>query len=77
MKKKVLFIDRDGTIVIEPPVRLSTRRFREVGVYPKAIRNLYFIRQKLDFEFAMVTNQDGWALRLSPKIRSGPCIIWC
>lgn len=59
MKKKVLFIDRDGTIVIEPPVDYQLDVFEKLEFYPKAIRNLYFIRQKLDFEFAMVTNQDG------------------
>lgn len=59
MKKKVLFIDRDGTIVIEPPVDYQLDAFEKLESYPKAIRNLYFIRQKLDFEFAMVTNQDG------------------
>ena len=59
MKKKVLFIDRDGTIVIEPPVDYQLEAFETLEFYPKAIRNLYFIRQKLDFEFAMVTNQDG------------------
>lgn len=59
MKKKVLFIDRDGTIVIEPPVDYQLDAFEKLEFYPKAIRNLYFIRQKLDFEFAMVTNQDG------------------
>ena len=59
MKKKVLFIDRDGTIVIEPPVDYQLDAFEKLEFYPKAIRNLYFIRQKLDFEFAMETNQDG------------------
>ncbi len=59
MMKKVLFIDRDGTIVIEPPVDYQLDAFEKLEFYPKAIRNLYFIRQKLDFEFAMVTNQDG------------------
>ena len=59
MKKKVLFIDRDGTIVIEPPVDYQLDTFEKLEFYPKAIRNLNFIRQKLDFEFAMVTNQDG------------------
>lgn len=59
MKKKVLFIDRDGTIVIEPPADYQLDAFEKLEFYPKAIRNLYFIRQKLDFEFAMVTNQDG------------------
>ena len=57
--KKVLFIDRDGTLVIEPPVDYQLDAFEKLEFYPKVFRNLYFIRQKLDFEFVMVTNQDG------------------
>ena len=67
MKKKVLFIDRDGTIVIEPPVDYQLDAFEKLEFYPKAIRNLYFIRQKLDFEFAMVTNQDGLGTTSFPE----------
>ena len=67
MKKKVLFIDRDGTIVIEPPVDYQLDAFEKLEFYPKAIRNLYFIRQKLDFEFAMVTNQDGLGTPAFPE----------
>lgn len=59
MKKKALFIDRDGTIVIEPPIDYQLDSLEKLEFYPKAIRNLYFIRKNLDFEFVMVTNQDG------------------
>jgi imidazoleglycerol-phosphate dehydratase/histidinol-phosphatase len=59
MKKRALFIDRDGTIVIEPPVDYQLDSLEKLEFYPKAIRNLYFIRKNLDFEFVMVTNQDG------------------
>ena len=59
MKKKVLFIDRDGTLVIEPPVDYQLDAFEKLEFYPKVFRNLHFIRQKLNFEFVMVTNQDG------------------
>lgn len=59
MKRKVLFIDRDGTIVIEPPVDYQLDSFEKLEFYPGVIRNLAFIRSRLDFEFAMVTNQDG------------------
>ena len=54
-----MFIDRDGTLVIEPPVDYQLDAFEKLEFYPKVFRNLYFIRQKLDFEFVMVTNQDG------------------
>ncbi|WP_300729652.1 bifunctional histidinol-phosphatase/imidazoleglycerol-phosphate dehydratase HisB [uncultured Bacteroides sp.] len=59
MKKKVLFIDRDGTLVIEPPIDYQLDAFEKLEFYPKVFRNLYFIRKKLDFDFVMVTNQDG------------------
>jgi imidazoleglycerol-phosphate dehydratase/histidinol-phosphatase len=59
MKKKVLFIDRDGTLVIEPPVDYQLDSFGKLEFYPGMFRNLGFIAEKLDFELAMVTNQDG------------------
>jgi imidazoleglycerol-phosphate dehydratase/histidinol-phosphatase len=59
MKKKLLFIDRDGTLVIEPPIDYQLDAFEKLEFYPKVFRNLSFIRSKLDFDFVMVTNQDG------------------
>lgn len=65
--KKVLFIDRDGTIIKEPPINLQVDRFEKLQFIPNVIRNLYFIRKKLDFEFVMVTNQDGLGTPLFPE----------
>jgi len=59
IKKKVLFIDRDGTIILEPPVTYQVDTLEQMEFLPGVLRNLYFIRQKLDFEWALVTNQDG------------------
>ena len=67
MKKKVLFIDRDGTLVIEPPVDYQLDSFEKLEFYPKIFRNLYFIRKNLDFDFVMVTNQDGLGTASFPE----------
>jgi imidazoleglycerol-phosphate dehydratase / histidinol-phosphatase len=66
-KKRVLFIDRDGTIVLEPPVDYQLDSLEKLEFYPQVFRNLHFIREKLDFEFAMVTNQDGLGTASFPE----------
>lgn len=66
-KKKVLFIDRDGTIVVEPPVDYQLDSLEKLEFYPKVIRSLYFIKKHLDFEFVMVTNQDGLGTSSFPE----------
>lgn len=57
--KRALFIDRDGTLVIEPPVDYQLDSLEKLEFYPGVFRNLYFIRKQLPFELVMVTNQDG------------------
>lgn len=57
--KKVLFIDRDGTIIIEPPVTFQVDSIDLLEFYPKAISNLRKIAEETDYELVMVTNQDG------------------
>lgn len=58
-KKRTLFIDRDGTLVVEPPDDYQLDSLEKLQFVPKVFRNLSFIREKLDFEWVMVTNQDG------------------
>ncbi|PZX53856.1 imidazoleglycerol-phosphate dehydratase [Algoriphagus ratkowskyi] len=59
MQKKVLFIDRDGTIIKEPPTDFQVDSLEKLEFLPKAISNLRKIAEELDFELVMVTNQDG------------------
>lgn len=56
--KKVLFIDRDGTLIREPADE-QIDSFEKLVFVEGVFRNLGFIRKNLDFEFAMVSNQDG------------------
>ncbi|WP_281632577.1 bifunctional histidinol-phosphatase/imidazoleglycerol-phosphate dehydratase HisB [Flavobacterium luteolum] len=56
--KKVLFIDRDGTIVLEPE-NYQLDSLNKLEFYPKAFQYLAKIASELDYELAMVTNQDG------------------
>ena len=57
--KKVLFIDRDGTLILEPPVDFQVDSFEKLQFYPKVFSGLGKIARELDFELVMVTNQDG------------------
>jgi len=57
--KRALFIDRDGTLIVEPPDNYQVDTLDELTFLPAVLRNLYFIRQNTDFEFVMVSNQDG------------------
>jgi imidazoleglycerol-phosphate dehydratase/histidinol-phosphatase len=58
MKKRVLFIDRDGTIIKET-VDEQIDAFDKMIFYPKAFTYLGKIAKELDFELVMITNQDG------------------
>jgi imidazoleglycerol-phosphate dehydratase/histidinol-phosphatase len=64
--KKVLFIDRDGTIIIEPEDE-QVDSFIKLEFYPGAITTLHRIATELDFELVMVTNQDGLGTMSFPE----------
>ena len=57
--KKVLFIDRDGTLAIEPPIDYQLDSFEKLEFYPNVFQYLGKIAKELDYELVMVTNQDG------------------
>ncbi|ROI05759.1 bifunctional histidinol-phosphatase/imidazoleglycerol-phosphate dehydratase HisB [Chryseobacterium sp. G0240] len=57
--KKILFIDRDGTLIIEPPTDFQVDSLEKLEFYPGVFQNLSKIANELDYELVMVTNQDG------------------
>lgn len=67
--KKLLFIDRDGTLIVEPPITEQVDRFDQIEFLPRVIQNLSFIRHKLDFDFIIVSNQDGLGTPANPLDR--------
>ena len=57
--QKVLFIDRDGTLIWEPPTDFQIDSFEKFKFLPGVITWLGKIVRELDYELVMVTNQDG------------------
>ncbi len=57
-RQKILFIDRDGTLIEEPEDE-QIDSFEKLKFVPGVFKNLGFIHKKLDFRFVMVSNQDG------------------
>ncbi len=66
MGKKVLFIDRDGTIIKETADE-QIDAFEKMVFYPKAFTYLGKIAQELDYELVMITNQDGLGTQAFPE----------
>jgi imidazoleglycerol-phosphate dehydratase/histidinol-phosphatase len=64
--KKVLFIDRDGTLNIEPEDE-QVDSFLKLKFYPRSLYYLAKIANELDFELVMVTNQDGLGTAVNPE----------
>lgn len=66
-KKRVLFIDRDGTLIIEPPEDFQVDSLEKLELYPGATRAMHFIASRLPFQLVMVTNQDGLGTESFPE----------
>src|ERR1700743_1560219 len=64
--KKVLFIDRDGTLILETPDE-QIDSFAKLVFYPKMLQYLPKIATELDYELVMITNQDGLGTALFPE----------
>ena len=57
--KRILFIDRDGTLIKEPPSDYQVDSLDKLEFMPGVFRNLFKLRQHTDFELVVVSNQDG------------------
>ena len=65
--KKVLFIDRDGTLIVEPTTDFQIDSLEKLAFLPKVITALAQIVKELDYELVMVTNQDGLGTESFPE----------
>ena len=69
--QKVLFIDRDGTIILEPE-DYQVDKLEKLEFYPEALFYLSKIAKELDYELVMVTNQDGLGTEVYPEDQFWP-----
>ncbi|MCL4640249.1 MULTISPECIES: bifunctional histidinol-phosphatase/imidazoleglycerol-phosphate dehydratase HisB [Olivibacter] len=70
-KKRILFIDRDGTLIIEPEDE-QIDSFEKLKFYPGALQYLPRIAKELDYELVLVTNQDGLGTDSHPEANFWP-----
>ncbi|GAB4021629.1 bifunctional histidinol-phosphatase/imidazoleglycerol-phosphate dehydratase HisB [Spirosoma koreense] len=65
--QKILFIDRDGTLIIEPQPDQQVDSLAKLDYVPKAISAMRRIAEETDYELVMVTNQDGLGTDAFPE----------
>jgi imidazoleglycerol-phosphate dehydratase/histidinol-phosphatase len=70
--QKILFIDRDGTLIYEPTDNFQVDSFDKLAFLPNVISCLKKIKQETDYKLVMVTNQDGLGTKAFPKITFWP-----
>ncbi|MBA2329235.1 MAG: bifunctional histidinol-phosphatase/imidazoleglycerol-phosphate dehydratase HisB [Flavisolibacter sp.] len=72
IQKKVLFIDRDGTLIAEYPPTYQIDAFEKVSFYPYVFKYLTKIAEELDYELVLVSNQDGLGTDSFPEEQFHP-----
>jgi imidazoleglycerol-phosphate dehydratase/histidinol-phosphatase len=65
--KRILFIDRDGTLINEAPPTYQLDSFEKLTFYPNMFEYMGRIARELDYELVMVTNQDGLGTAAFPE----------
>jgi len=65
--KKVLFIDRDGTLINEAPPTYQIDSFSKLSFYPAMFKYMNLIATQLDYDLVMVSNQDGLGTASFPE----------
>lgn len=71
IRKRLLFIDRDGTLILEPEDQ-QIDSFAKLKFYPGVLQYLPRIAKELDFELVMVSNQDGLGTDSHPEVHFWP-----
>lgn len=66
-KPRVLFIDRDGTLIVEPPVDYQVDSLEKLELLPGMLRAMNLIATRLSYKLVMVTNQDGLGTASFPE----------
>jgi imidazoleglycerol-phosphate dehydratase / histidinol-phosphatase len=70
--KRILFIDRDGTLIKESPPTYQIDDFAKLEFYPHMFQYMGRIARELDYELIMVTNQDGLGKNNFPEDKFWP-----
>lgn len=67
MAKRILFIDRDGTLIDEAPPTYQLDSYDKLTFYPHVFQYMHRIASEFDYELVMVTNQDGLGTDAFPE----------
>ena len=67
MKKTVILLDRDGTLIHEPPDDYQVDSFEKLSFLPGVLQHLSRLSKELEVEWAMITNQDGLGTDAFPE----------
>lgn len=70
--KRILFIDRDGTLINEAPPTYQLDSFDKLTFYPQMFEFMGRIAREFDYELVMVTNQDGLGTEIFPEYTFWP-----